>query len=146
MIRRGQVVGTCDPTASENELASMMVGRPVQLTVDKPPAQPGDVVVDIHGLSIVDEAGVVVVDDVSLNVRGGEIYAIAGVQGNGQTELAQALVGPGPAHPRAHRHRRHPDRGAFAPTRSSTSASATSPRTGCTTAWSARSPSPRTWC
>jgi general nucleoside transport system ATP-binding protein len=93
VIRRGQVVDTCAPTASENELASMMVGRPVQLTVDKPPAQPGEVVVDIRGLSIVDDAGVVVVDDVSLSVRGGEIYAIAGVQGNGQTELAQALVG-----------------------------------------------------
>ncbi len=93
VIRRGAVVDTCEPTTSESELASMMVGRPVQLTVDKEPAEPGDVVVDIRNLSITDDAGVVVVDDVSLDVRAGEIYAIAGVQGNGQTELAQALIG-----------------------------------------------------
>jgi general nucleoside transport system ATP-binding protein len=93
VIRRGKVVGECEPTESENELASLMVGRPVQLTVDKAVAEPGDVVVDIRNLSITNAAGVVLVDDVSLSVRAGEIYAIAGVQGNGQTELAQALVG-----------------------------------------------------
>jgi ABC-type uncharacterized transport system ATPase subunit len=93
VIRRGAVVGTCEPSTSANELAAMMVGRPVRLTIDKEPAEPGDVVVDVANLSIVNDAGVVLVDDVSLRVRAGEIYAIAGVQGNGQTELAQALVG-----------------------------------------------------
>jgi simple sugar transport system ATP-binding protein len=65
----------------------------VQLVVDKNPATPGDVVLDVQDLSIVDDAGVVLVDDVSLSVRAGEIYAIAGVQGNGQTELTEALIG-----------------------------------------------------
>jgi simple sugar transport system ATP-binding protein len=93
VIRRGKVVGSAEPTASAGDLAAMMVGRPVQLVVDKGPAAPGDVVLDVQDLSIVNEAGVVLVDDVSLSVRGGEIYAIAGVQGNGQTELTEALVG-----------------------------------------------------
>jgi simple sugar transport system ATP-binding protein len=93
VIRRGKVVGTAEPTASAGDLAAMMVGRPVQLVVDKNPATPGDVVLDVQDLSIVDDAGVVLVDDVSLSVRAGEIYAIAGVQGNGQTELTEALIG-----------------------------------------------------
>jgi general nucleoside transport system ATP-binding protein len=92
VIRRGKVVGTAEPTASTGELAAMMVGRPVQLTVDKKPAQPGDPVLDVKGLSVIDPSGVVLVDNVSFSVRTGEIYAIAGVQGNGQTELAQVLV------------------------------------------------------
>ncbi len=93
VIRRGKVVGTALPSASSNELASLMVGRPVQLTVEKGPAAPKDVVLDVAGVSVVDDAGVVLVDDVSFTVRGGEIYALAGVQGNGQTELTEALVG-----------------------------------------------------
>ncbi len=93
VIRRGKVVGTASPTASTNELASLMVGRPVQLTVDKEPAQPHDVLLDVGGVTVVDETGVVLVDDVSFQVRGGEIYALAGVQGNGQTEITEALVG-----------------------------------------------------
>jgi general nucleoside transport system ATP-binding protein len=93
VIRRGKVVGTASPTASTNELASLMVGRPVQLTVDKEPAQPQDVLLDVVGVTVVDETGVVLVDDVSFQVRGGEIYALAGVQGNGQTEITEALVG-----------------------------------------------------
>jgi ABC-type uncharacterized transport system ATPase subunit len=92
VIRRGQVVGTAEPTATANELAALMVGRPVQLTVDKDVAQPGDVVLDVQNLNIVNEAGVVLVDDVSFSVRAGEIYAIAGVQGNGQTEVTESLV------------------------------------------------------
>jgi ABC-type uncharacterized transport system ATPase subunit len=70
-----------------------MVGRPVQLVVDKEPATPADVVLDVRDLTVVDDNGIVLVDDVSLTVRGGEICAIAGVQGNGQTELTQSLVG-----------------------------------------------------
>jgi simple sugar transport system ATP-binding protein len=93
VIRRGKVVGSAEPTASANELAAMMVGRPVSLVVDKDPAKPADVVLDVQGLSIIEDSGVVLVDDVSLSVRSGEIYAIAGVQGNGQTELTEALVG-----------------------------------------------------
>jgi ABC-type uncharacterized transport system ATPase subunit len=93
VIRRGKVVGTAEPTASANELAALMVGRPVQLVVDKDPAEPGDVVLDVHNLNVVDPSGVVLVDDVSFSVRAGEIYAIAGVQGNGQTEVTESLVG-----------------------------------------------------
>ena len=92
VIRRGEMVGTAEPTASTSELASMMVGRPVQLTVDKKPAQPGERVLDVDGLTIIDASGIVLVDNVSFSVRAGEIYAIAGVQGNGQTELTQAMV------------------------------------------------------
>src|SRR6185503_2047921 len=87
VIRRGKVVGTALPSASTTELASLMVGRPVQLTVDKGAAKPADVVLDVGGVTVIDEGGVVLVDDVSFQVRSGEIYALAGVQGNGQTEM-----------------------------------------------------------
>ena len=98
VIRRGKVVGTASPEASEQELASLMVGRQVALTVDKTPAVPGEPVLEIEGLRVLDAGGAVVVDGVSLCVRAGEIYAIAGVQGNGQTELTQAIVGLLPGH------------------------------------------------
>jgi simple sugar transport system ATP-binding protein len=71
----------------------MMVGRPVQLEIDKGPAKPGEEVVSVQDLRVVDEAGQVSVDGVSFSVRAGEVYALAGVQGNGQTELTEALVG-----------------------------------------------------
>jgi simple sugar transport system ATP-binding protein len=87
------VVGSAEPSTPSADLAALMVGRPVQLVVDKADAQPGDVVLNVQDLTIVDDAGVVQVDDVSFSVRGGEVYAIAGVQGNGQTELTEALVG-----------------------------------------------------
>src|ERR671932_953038 len=93
VLRRGAVAGSADPSSSNAELASLMVGRPVQLVVDKSPATPGEVVLDVADLSVVDDSGVVLVDEVSFSVRGGEIYAIAGVQGNGQTELTESLVG-----------------------------------------------------
>ncbi len=93
VIRRGKVVGSPSPSASANELAALMVGRPVELVVDKKPAEPKDVVLEVENLRIVDDSGVVLVDDVSFSVRGGEIYAIAGVQGNGQTEVTEALIG-----------------------------------------------------
>ncbi len=93
VIRRGKVVGTATPQTSAAELASLMVGRPVQLTVDKPLSAPGVPIVEAEGLRIVDPAGQVLVDDVSFTVHSGEIYAIAGVQGNGQTELTESLVG-----------------------------------------------------
>jgi simple sugar transport system ATP-binding protein len=93
VIRRGKVVGSAEPSASANELAAMMVGRPVELVVQKAPANPGDVVLSVRDLRVVDQNGVVLVDNVSFEVRSGEIYSIAGVQGNGQTEVTQALIG-----------------------------------------------------
>ncbi|MDQ1481986.1 MAG: ral nucleoside transport system ATP-binding protein [Actinomycetota bacterium] len=93
VIRRGKVVGEALPTSSMAELASMMVGRPVLLSVDKGVASPGEPVLEVDSLGVVDERGQVVVEDVSFSVRSGEIYAIAGVQGNGQSELTQCLIG-----------------------------------------------------
>jgi simple sugar transport system ATP-binding protein len=93
VIRRGKVVGQAEPSASEEELAELMVGRAVELVVDKAPAQPQDAVLRIEGLTVIDERGFTAVDDVDLEVRAGEILAVAGVQGNGQTELAEALLG-----------------------------------------------------
>ncbi|GAA1609216.1 MULTISPECIES: ABC transporter ATP-binding protein [Kribbella] len=93
VIRRGKVVGQAEPSASEEELAELMVGRAVDLVVDKEPAQPKDVVLRVEGLTVIDERGFTAVDDVDLEVRAGEILAVAGVQGNGQTELAEALLG-----------------------------------------------------
>ncbi|WP_432476893.1 ABC transporter ATP-binding protein [Nocardioides sp. GXQ0305] len=93
VIRRGKVVGTAPPTASEAELAEMMVGRSVKLRVDKSPADPGEPVLEARGVSVVDARGVPVVRDVSFEARAGEVLAVAGVQGNGQTELIKALLG-----------------------------------------------------
>jgi len=93
VIRRGKVVGQAQPSASEEELAELMVGRAVDLVVDKEPAQPKDVVLRVEGLTVIDERGFTAVDTVDLEVRAGEILAVAGVQGNGQTELAEALLG-----------------------------------------------------
>jgi simple sugar transport system ATP-binding protein len=94
VIRRGKVVGQADPkTATEEQLAEMMVGREVSLVVDKDPAKPGDVVLAVDGLTVTDDRGSVVVADCSFEVRAGEILGIAGVAGNGQEELVEALTG-----------------------------------------------------
>ena len=93
VLRRGRAVGTAEPTASEAELASMMVGRSVLLRVDKQPARPGDVVLEVSGLVVNDERGHRAVDGVDLTIRSGEVLGIAGVQGNGQTELVEAIMG-----------------------------------------------------
>jgi len=93
VLRRGKVVGTASPDTPIPELAAMMVGRSVQLEIDKPPAEPGEPVLQVQDVTVIDDAGTVLVDDVSFEVRGGEILAVAGVQGNGQTELTEALVG-----------------------------------------------------
>lgn len=93
VIRRGLVVGQAEPDASEAKLAEMMVGRSVKLQVDKEVAKPGPVRLAMRDLRVAAPSGAVVVDGVSLDVHGGEIVTIAGVQGNGQTELANALLG-----------------------------------------------------
>ena len=93
VIRLGGVVGEASPTASNAELASMMVGRAVELTVQKDAPRLGDRALVVSRLSVIDAQAQVVVDDVSFEVRGGEVLAIAGVQGNGQTELTEALLG-----------------------------------------------------
>jgi ABC-type uncharacterized transport system ATPase subunit len=93
VVRLGKVVGESEPTASNAELASLMVGRSVELTVHRTPSQGGETGLDVSGLTVLDGNGQVVVDDVSFAVRRGEILAIAGVQGNGQTELTEALLG-----------------------------------------------------
>ncbi|MGH3394636.1 MAG: ABC transporter ATP-binding protein [Streptosporangiaceae bacterium] len=97
VIRRGKVVGQRPPTASDEELAALMVGRQVALRVSKEPARPADVVLDVSDLRVDDERGQHAVDGVSFQVRAGEILGIAGVQGNGQTELCEALMGLLPA-------------------------------------------------
>lgn len=93
VVRLGKVVGEVEPTASNAEMASMMVGRSVELTVEKGPAKPGPASLIVSDLTVVDQRGHAVVDHVSFEVRAGEILAIAGVQGNGQTELTEALFG-----------------------------------------------------
>ena len=93
VIRLGKVVGTASPDASTNELASMMVGREVELTVQKELSELGPALVEVKNISVLDDRLHRAVDDVSFDVFGGEILAIAGVQGNGQTELAEALLG-----------------------------------------------------
>ena len=94
VLRRGKVVGEADPkTATESQIAEMMVGRPVQLTVDKNSAKAGDVVLKVTDLTVLDADGRTHVENVSFEVHSGEIVGIAGVQGNGQTELVEALTG-----------------------------------------------------
>jgi simple sugar transport system ATP-binding protein len=93
VIRLGKVVGEARPSASNAELAAMMVGRPVELTVHKDPAKPGGETLAVEHLRVFDDTGRVHVDDVSFTISAGEILAVAGVQGNGQTELTEALMG-----------------------------------------------------
>ena len=94
VMRRGRVVGTTTPQETDEQgLAAMMVGREVVLQVDKAPANPGDVVLEVRDLKVEDERGLPAVNGVSFEVREGEILGIAGVQGNGQTELAEAITG-----------------------------------------------------
>ena len=97
VLRRGAVVGERPPSATADELASLMVGRNVQLRVSKQAARPGDVVLDVSDLTVADETGRVWVNGVSFGVRAGEILGVAGVQGNGQTELCEALMGLRPS-------------------------------------------------
>lgn len=93
IIRRGAVVGTASPSASQEELASLMVGRPVSLDVDKAAPKLGGVALKVENLNIHDHTGRALVKDISFELRAGEVLAVAGVQGNGQSELAEAIVG-----------------------------------------------------
>jgi general nucleoside transport system ATP-binding protein len=93
VIRRGRVVGEASPDSTEQELASMMVGRQVALTVQKSVAKPAQRVLEVSGLTVLDPTGSAVLAGVDLSVHAGEIVAVAGVQGNGQSELAEAVVG-----------------------------------------------------
>ena len=97
VIRQGKVVGEASPKDSASKLASLMVGREVDLSVDKAANKPGEVVVSFDNVSVLDDRDQRAVNGVSFEARAGEILAIAGVQGNGQTELAEVLLGLRPA-------------------------------------------------
>ncbi len=94
VLRRGAVAGHADPKAStEQSLASLMVGRDVILEVEKGSATPGDEILNVVNLHVHDDRGLPAVEGVSFGLQRGEILGIAGVQGNGQTELVEALTG-----------------------------------------------------
>ncbi len=94
VIRRGKVVGATTPgEADQYKLAEMMVGRAVHLELDRLPAKLGEKVLDVKDLVVLDERRQVAVDGVSFDVQAGEVLGLAGVQGNGQTELVEALTG-----------------------------------------------------
>lgn len=94
VMRRGEMTATVETAdTSPEELAELMVGRKVLLQVDKTPPTFGNVVLDVQNLRVVDEQGVERLKSISLNVRAGEILGIAGVAGNGQSELLEVLGG-----------------------------------------------------
>lgn len=92
IIRRGKVVGNASPDASQKELASLMVGREVELAPDKGAHSIGEPVLTVKDLTVRDNSGRALVNNVNFEVRAGEVLAIAGVQGNGQSEVARAMV------------------------------------------------------
>lgn len=94
VMRAGKVVAEVRPDeVSKQDLADLMVGRSVDLSVDKRTSEPGEIVLKVKNLVVVDDRKVKSVDDVSFEVRTGEIVGVAGVQGNGQTELIEAITG-----------------------------------------------------
>ncbi|MBH8576832.1 ABC transporter ATP-binding protein [Nostocaceae cyanobacterium CENA369] len=93
VLRRGKVVATmATQEATPQQLAELMVGREVALRVDKSIPSPGKVILSVRGLQVVDDRGAIAVDNVSFDLRAGEILGIAGVDGNGQRELADAIA------------------------------------------------------
>lgn len=98
VLRRGRFIGCVDitPETEEQKLATMMVGRSVRFDIDKAPCTPGEAVLEIKNLSVKDSVGTMKVKDLSLTVRRGEIMGVAGVDGNGQSELLYALSGLSP--------------------------------------------------
>ncbi|TLU84217.1 MAG: ABC transporter ATP-binding protein [Chlorobium sp.] len=98
VMRKGEIVGTMETaTVTKTELANMMVGRNVLLRVTNPPATPGKTVLDVRSLGCRTQKGETRLRDLTFSIRAGEIYGIAGVEGNGQSELLQALWGLCPA-------------------------------------------------
>ncbi len=94
VIRRGKLIGTVDVADTTTEaMAEMMVGREVSFSVDKGDIERGEKVLEIQGLNVINKRGVPGLKDFSLDVHGGEILGLAGVDGNGQTELVEALTG-----------------------------------------------------
>ena len=98
ILNRGRLIEICDvASTSTKAMAAMMVGREVNFGVNKTPAVPGDVVLDVRSLTVKNSDGFPVVNDVSFQVRSREIFSIAGVAGNGQVEIADAVAGLLPA-------------------------------------------------
>ncbi|MCC9205327.1 ABC transporter ATP-binding protein [Arthrobacter sp. zg-Y769] len=93
VIRRGKVVGSAEPSAGTTELAALMVGRSVSLSLNKAPAVPAEETFRVENLTVVSGSGQPVVNGLSFGIAKGEILAVAGVQGNGQTELTEAVMG-----------------------------------------------------
>jgi simple sugar transport system ATP-binding protein len=94
VIRRGKMIGTVEvKDTDEARMAEMMVGRMVSFEVDKQPKVPGQVILDIKGLNVLNSRKVLALKDFSIELRAGEILGVAGVEGNGQTELVEALTG-----------------------------------------------------
>ena len=97
VLRRGKYVGTVQVAdVSEQQLAEMMVGRAVKFEIDKEPCKPGETILSIQNISVKNSRGQLAVKDLSLDVRSGEIVGIAGVDGNGQSELIFAITGMSP--------------------------------------------------
>ena len=92
IIRLGKVVGITTPESSQEELASMMVGRSVDLIPNKLDVIPGKTILAVTNLNIYNSVGRKIVNNITLEIKAGEILAIAGVQGNGQSEIARALL------------------------------------------------------
>ena len=97
VLRNGRVAGTADPkTATQQSLANLMVGRDVVFQVEKDQAEPGEPVISVRNLVVEDDRGVQTVNGFSVDVRAGEIFGVAGVEGNGQRELVEAVTGMRP--------------------------------------------------
>ncbi len=94
VLRRGKYIGTVEVAdTTEKEMAEMMVGREVSFEVEKEESKPGQVVLECKNLTVKDTRGLKAVDNLSMKVREGEIYCVAGIDGNGQSELIQAITG-----------------------------------------------------